>query len=111
MGKISSKKSQNTQSNDKEIYFIISNSSEEKINFSDLKCLSETPPKIIYEKSVDKGKGSFLFYHLFKLALKESEKHKYKVQYEFGEVLYDIFLRLKTILSFMRLNYKNIINI
>ena len=44
MGKISSKKSQNTQSNDKEIYFIISNSSEEKINFSDLKCISEIHP-------------------------------------------------------------------
>ena len=95
LSKISCEKSQNAQSNDKEIYFIISNSSEEKINFSDLKCLSETPPKIIYEKSVDKGKGSFLFYHLFKLALKESEKHKYKVQYEFGEVLYDIFFEVK----------------
>ena len=95
MGKISSKKSQNTQSNDKEIYFIISNSSEEKINFSDLKCISEIHPKIIYEKSVDKGKVSFLFHHVFKLVLKKSENHKYKVQYEIGEILYDIFFEVK----------------
>ena len=95
MGKISSKKSQNTQSIDKEIYFIISNSSEEKINFSDLKCISEIHPKIIYEKSVDKGKVSFLFHHVFKLVLKKSENHKYKVQYEIGEILYDIFFEVK----------------
>ena len=67
---ISEKQKQNAQSNDKEIYFIILNSSEEKLNFRDLKFLSEIEPEIIYNNSIEKGKGFFVFHNVFKLDIK-----------------------------------------
>ena len=96
---ISQKQKQNTQSNDKEIYFIILNSSEEKLNFHDLKFLSEIEPEIIYNNSIEKGKGSFAFHNVFKLDIKANEKNgktiQYQLQYEIGEESYDILFDVK----------------
>ena len=88
------KQNQNNQSNDKEIYFIILSSSEEKINFRDLKFLSEIEPEIIHYGSIEKGKGSSIIYNIFKLDIKTNEKNEkktqYQLQYEIGEESYDI---------------------
>ena len=96
---ISEKQKQNAQSNDKEIYFIILNSSEEKLNFRDLKFLSEIEPEIIYNNSIEKGKGSFVFHNVFKLDIKTNEKNgktiQYQLQYEIGEESYDILFDVK----------------
>jgi len=97
--KISQKQKQNTQTNDKEIYFIILSSSEEKLNFSDLKFLSEIEPEIIYDNSIEKGKDSFVFHNVFKLNIKANEKNgktiKYQLQYEIGEESYEILFNVK----------------
>ena len=98
LDKISQEKSQNIQSDNEEIYFIISYISEENINinFRDLKCLSEIYPKIIYENNIEKEKGSFLFYQVFKLTVKEKENSiKYEIQYEKGEQIYIISFDIK----------------
>lgn len=96
---ISQEQHQNTQSNDLTIFFIILSPSEEKINFDDLKFLSEIEPKIIYNKSIEKGKGSFLFHNVFKLDVKKKEKNEkveeYLLQYEIGEESYDILFNVK----------------
>ena len=96
---ISQEQHQNTQSNDLTIFFIILTPSEEKINFDDLKFLSEIEPKIIYNKSIEKGKGSFLFHNVFKLDVKKKEKNEkveeYLLQYEIGEESYDILFNVK----------------
>jgi len=85
---------QSTKSNDKAIYFILLSPSEEKIEFKDLKFLSEIDPIIIYNKSTEIGKGSFLYQNVFKLDIKNNEKikkdDKYYLQYEIGEESYDI---------------------
>ena len=97
LDKISQEKSQNIQSDNEEIYFIISYISEENINinFRDLKCLSEIYPKIIYEGVVEKEKGSFLFYQVFKLTVKKKMSLKYEIQYEKGEEIYIISFDIK----------------
>ena len=91
---ISQMQNQNNQSIDKEIYFIVLIPSEEKINFDDLKLLSEIEPEIIYKSSIGKGKGTFLFHNVFKMIIKKIEKNKKTVQntlqYEIGEQSYDI---------------------
>ena len=88
-----------SNSNDITIYFIILSPSEEKINFSDLKFLSEIEPEIIYNESIEKGKGSFLFHNVFKLDIKKKEKNKkavkYQLQYQIGEESYDILFDVK----------------
>ena len=88
-----------TKSNDKAIYFILLSPSEEKIEFKDLKFLSEIDPIIIYNKSTEIGKGSFLYQNVFKLDIKNNEKikkdDKYYLQYEIGEESYDILFEDK----------------
>ena len=97
--KATHQKRQKIQSNDKDIYFIILNRSEDKINFFDSKCLSEINPEIIYYKRIKNGKDSFLFKHVFKLTLNKNEENKersrYIIQYEMGEELYDILFNVK----------------
>ena len=96
---ITQEQNQNNQSNDKEIYFIILSSSEEKINFGGLKFLSEIEPEIIHYGSIEKVKGSSLFYNVFKFDIKTNEKKKktiqYQLQYEIGEESYDILFDVK----------------
>ena len=48
-----------SQSDDISIYFIIISPSEEKLNFADLKFLSEIEPQIIYTTNIEKEKGHF----------------------------------------------------
>jgi len=95
----SQQKRQNSQSNDLSIYFIIISPSEEKIKFDDLKFLSEIEPSIIYNKSIEIGKGSFLFHNVFKLDIKNKQSNqkvkKYQLQYEIGEESYDILFDVK----------------
>ena len=91
---ISQMQNQDNQSISREIYFIVLIPSEEKINFDDLKFLSEIEPETIYESSIEKGKGSFLFHNVFKMILKKIEKNEKTLQntlqYEIGEQSYDI---------------------
>jgi len=107
---------QNSQSNEKEIYFIILRPSEEKVNL-DLKFSSEMAPQRIFTKSIEKGKNSFLEHNVFKLNIKKTEKKEndkkekdkkekdkkqnYKIEYIEGEDAYDILFQLKKIPSFM----------
>jgi len=90
---------QNAQSDSISIYFIILSPSEEKINFADLKFLSEIEPEIIYTTNIENGKGSFLSHNVFKLDIKRKEKNKksvkYQLQYEIGEESYDIIFGVK----------------
>ena len=96
LNKIPREQNQNIYLNEKEIYFIISNTSEEKIDFKELKCQSEKCPKIIYETNIEKGKDSIAFVQVFKLSLNQKESPiKYKIQYEKGEILYDILFDIK----------------
>ena len=91
---ISQMQNQDNQSISREIYFIVLIPSEEKINFDDLKLLSEIEPEIIYKSSIGKGKGTFLFHNVFKMILKKIEKNEKTLQntlqYEIGEQSYDI---------------------
>ena len=90
---------QNSQSDDVSIYFIILSPSEEKINFSDLKFLSEIEPEIVYTTNIKNENGSFLSHNVFKLDIKKKEKNKkavkYQLQYEIGEESYDIIFDYK----------------
>lgn len=92
---------QNPQSNEKErdIYFVILRPSEEKVNFNQLKFLSEISPKIVYNKSIEKGKGSYLEYIVFKLNIKIKDKDKnkknQKLEYIIDEDTYDILFSVK----------------
>ena len=92
--KLIQEKEPDIQNNNKEIYFIISTTTEENIDISDLDCLSEVKPDIIFVKSFKRGKDSFLFHQVFKLVLNIDEKNekpiKFKLQYEDEEILYDI---------------------
>ena len=85
--------------NEKEIYFLVTSHSEDKINFFDSKCLSKTKPEIIYYKRTKNGKDSFTIHHVFKLTINKKEKNykwiNYLIQYEFGEELYNIILDIK----------------
>ena len=60
-------------SKEKEIYFIILRPSEEKVNF-DFTFTSENAPQRIYQRSIEKSKGSFLEHNVFKLTIKKTEK-------------------------------------
>lgn len=64
------------QSNDKEkeIYFIVFTPNEEKLNFNDLKFLYEISPTKIFDKNVEKVKGSFLEENVFKIIIKKEEE-------------------------------------
>ena len=90
-----------------EIYFILLRPSEEKVNFD---FTSENAPKRIYQKSIEKGKGSFLEHNVFKLSIKkiekkEQEKNKkdkkdkkkkdYKIECIEGEDAFDILFSVK----------------
>ena len=89
--KLIQEKEPDIQNNNKEIYFIISTTREENIDISDLDCLSEVKPDIIFVKSFKRGKDSFLFHQVFKLVLNIDEKNekpiKFKLQYEDEEIL------------------------
>ena len=95
----SQQQSQNSQSDDISIYFIIITPSEEKLNFADLKFLSEIEPQIIYTTNIEKEKGTFLSHNTFKLDIKKKQKNKkavkYQLQYEIGEESYDILFDYK----------------
>ena len=71
----SQKKEKNDQSNtkEKEIYFIILCPNKGKVNF-DLKFSTEIAPQRIYKKSIEKGNCSFLEYNVFKLNIKKKKK-------------------------------------
>ena len=90
---------QNSQSDDVSIYFIILSPSEEKINFSDLKFLSEIEPEIVYTTNIKNENGSFLSHNVFKLDIKKKDKNKktvkYQLKYEIGEKSYDIIFDYK----------------
>jgi hypothetical protein len=103
---ISQEQGETAQSSDKEkeIYFIISTPSEEKVNFDNLKFISDITPQIIYDKSIEKGNGSFIEHNIFKLNIikKEKEKEKdkksstnYKLEYTIGEDSYEISFSVK----------------
>lgn len=95
----SQQQSQNSQSDDISIYFIILTPSEEKLNFADLKFLSEIEPQIIYTTNIENEKGSILSHNVFKLDIKKKQKNKkavkYQLQYEIGEESYDILFDYK----------------
>lgn len=95
----SQQQSQNSQSDDISIYFIIITPSEEKLNFADLKFLSEIEPQIIYTTNIEKEKGTFLSHNVFKLDIKKKQKNKkavkYQLRYEIGEESYDILFDYK----------------
>ena len=97
--KATHQKRQKIQSNDKDIYFIILNRSEDKINFFDSKCLSEINSEIIYYKRIKKEKDSFLIINVFKITpnkrMENKNLDKYLIQYENGEELYDILFDIK----------------
>ena len=90
---------------DKEVYFIVLKPSEEKINFKNLKFLSEIAPQIIFNKSVQKGNGLFLEEIVFKFNKKEKENEKnkgkktllnsYEIQYIEGDDTYVISFSVK----------------
>ena len=90
---------QNSQSDEVSIYFIILTPSEEKINFDDLKFLSDIEPQKIYNTNIEKENGSFLSHNVFKLDIKKKENNKkaikYQLQYEIGEESYDIIFDYK----------------
>ena len=93
----SQKKEQNDQSNtkEKEIYFIILRPNKEKLNF-DLKFSTEIAPQRIYKKSIEKGNCSFLEYNVFKLNIKkEKEKNNYKIEYIEGDDVYEILFSIE----------------
>ena len=81
------------------IYFIILIPSEERINFDDIKFLSENEPENVYNEIIQIKKDSFLYQNVFKLKIKEKEKSKrkvkYKIQYEIDEKVYDILFEVK----------------
>ena len=90
---------QNSQSDEVSIYFIILTPSEEKINFDDLKFLSDIEPQKIYNTNIEKENGSYLSHNVFKLDIKKKENNKkaieYQLQYEIGEESYDIIFDYK----------------
>ena len=65
---------QNSQSDEVSIYFIILTPSEEKINFDDLKFLSDIEPQKIYNTNIEKENGSYLSHNVFKLDIKKKRK-------------------------------------
>ena len=59
---------------DKDIYFIILNPSEEKLNFKDMKFVAGISPSIVFNKIIDKGNGSQLEVLIFKFKRKKKKK-------------------------------------
>ena len=76
----------NTESKEKDIYFIILVSSEEKIDFKKLKFVAGITPSNIYDKYIDKGNGNQLEEIVFKIK-KKGKKNKKK---EKGEKEYSL---------------------
>lgn len=67
-----------------------------------MKFISDITPQIIYDKSIEKGNGSFIEHNTFKLNIikKEKEKDKksstnYKLEYTIGEDSYEISFSVK----------------
>ena len=108
---ISEQQSQSEQSSsqEKEIYFIIITPKEKNINFNDLKFKSEILPQKIYSKSIEKVNGQSIEHNVFKLNViknkekeKEKEKEKkknsgtkYDLPYIIGDDAYDIIFSVK----------------
>jgi len=76
----------NSESKEKDIYFIILVSSEEKIDFKKLKFVAGITPSNIYDKYIDKGNGNQLEEIVFKIK-KKGKKNKKK---EKGEKEYSL---------------------
>ena len=100
---------------EQEIYFIILIPSEEKLSIDPI-FTSEIAPRRIYQKRIEKGKGSFLEHNVFELikkksskdeksqnekeekkgkSKKEKDKKKYIITYTEGEDAYDIIFSVK----------------
>ncbi len=74
----STQREKNAESNnkDRDVYFIILRPSEEKIDFKNLKFISKISPTIIFNKNIEKEKGSFLEEFVFKFKKKNKKKKK-----------------------------------
>ena len=97
---------------EKEIYFILLLPDEERVNTSDITFASEIPPKIIYEKKIEKENGSFIEHIVFKLNIKKKENEKKKsflFQFIIGYYEYDISfsVRENTFIYYIELQKAN----
>ena len=81
---------QNSQSQekDKDVYFLILNQSEAKIDFKNMKFVGDISPSIVYTNNIDKGKGTQLEEIVFKF--KRKKKKKDKEEKKSGEKEYTI---------------------
>ena len=79
------------------IYFIKLIPSGKRLNFNDLKFLSEIKPEIIYNENIKTKKYLFLSKNIFKSKKNEKSKKnsKYQILYEINEELYDILFKVK----------------
>ena len=66
---------QNNQSQEKieDIFFLVLNQSEEKIDFEEMEFVSNISPSIVYKKNIDKGKGIQLEEVVFNFKKKEKK--------------------------------------
>ena len=107
---ISSQDGQNdeTNDNDKDVYFLILRPSEEKIDFTGLnyETKNKIEPKIIFQKRIDKGNETYLEEIVFKFKKKTKKKEKegkkestesaeYSITFLEGENIYEITFTLK----------------
>ena len=89
----------------KEVYFLILRPSEEKIDFTGLKCETKNniKPSIIFQKRIDKGNETYLEEIVFKFKKKQKKKKdkdktestKYAIRFIEGDHIYDITFSLK----------------
>ena len=107
---ISTQDGQNDESNgnDKDVYFLILRPSEEKIDFTGLNYETKykIEPKIIYQKRIDKGNETYLEEIVFKFKKKTKKKEKegqkestkstkYSITFLEGDHTYEITFSLK----------------
>jgi len=107
---ISTQDGQNDESNgnDKDVYFLILRPSEEKIDFTGLNYETKykIEPKIIYQKRIDKGNETYLEEIVFKFKKKTKKKEKegqkestkstkYSITFLEGDHTYEITFPLK----------------
>ena len=76
-GETQNNQENNNQSKEKDkddVYFLILNQSEAKIDFQNMKYVAGISPSIVYTNNIDKGKGTQLEEIVFKFRKKKKKK-------------------------------------
>ena len=89
-GETQNNQEQNNQSQEKDeddVYFLILNQSETKIDFQNLKFVADISSSIVYTNKIDKGKGTQLEEVVFKFRKnkKKNGEKEYTIKYISGD--------------------------